>query len=501
MEKYGNFQGDTAGTVLSHIENMGGEIARMERLGPDPENLVKILDDSGKIDLGKTAEGTAKLATIGQVWKVVNGEGNEVGSAAVAKASSAARNVMALTQLGAAAVASITDIGTAGFISAHRGLGVFGGINKAFKGMKPTDAAHLGIILETTTSRSGALARFSGDADDIAAGITARGAELTVRATGLSAWTSRMKYGFQLNASNKVALQAGKKFEELSSRMRRTLEEYNISSKEWDEMRKFTETVDGNIYMSYHNMPEGGVRNKWLNVLETEVAYAVPTPDVRIRSITTQGQKRGTTLGELSRFVGQYKAFPLTIMGQVLPKLNQKGDRALMLGYLATTTGLGFMAFQLKQMAAGKEPVNPAELDAWQNSKLLVLSMMQGGGGGLFGDMFLSSFEADGYQSDTISDILGPVIGETEVLGRIIGGNIKDHINDRDSSWLPDISKYIQKKIPLSNWWYTKMWFNALWDEFIQSELDPDFKKKVRRNKKKMKKQFEQGYLITPGDL
>ena len=496
MEKYGNFQGDTAGTVLSHIERMGGDIARMERLGPDPENLVKVLDDAGKINLDARAAGTAKLASIGEVWKVVTGEVNEIGSASVAKWASAARNIMAFTQLGAAAVASITDIGTAGIVSKQRGFGSFGGINKAFKSMSPTDAAHLGIILETTTSRSGALARFSGDADDIAAGITARAAELTVRATGLSAWTSRMKYGFQLNASNKVALQAGKTFDELPSRMRRTLEEYGISSKEWDEMRRFTETVDGNVYMAYQKMPDGVVRDKWLNILETEVEYAVPTPDARIRAITNQGEKRGTLKGELARFAGQYKAFPLVILGRVLPKLNQKGDKGLMLGYLATTTLLGFAALELKQIAAGKEPINPADLDGWQLSKLMTLSMMQGGGSGFFGDLFLSSFGADGYQSDTLSDILGPVAGDLDQLTRILYSNVSDAISGDDTSWLPDVSGYIQKKIPLSNWWYTKMWFNALWDEFIQSELDPDFKKKLRRNKKKIKEQFEQDYLF-----
>ena len=493
-EKFGTAQGDSSGVILAHIEQMSNEIAMMERFGPDPIGMVDRLAKNNEINFKDSAV-KGGLAKNDDVWAVINGTANEAGSAKWAARFSAARNLMTAAHLGSAAIASVTDVGSTVFNSIQRGIGGMGVISKVFSRVNAKEAAHLGIILETTTSRVSALSRFSGDADDIAGGVMQWFAEKTVRLTGLSGWTAKMKKSFQLQVSNYFGKMANKPFEQLSSRNRRLFNEYDMSPAEWNSIRMHTENVKGNTYMSYRNMPNGTAKQKWLNIMESEVDYAVPTPDARIRAIVTQGEKRGTLKGESARFVGQFKAFPLTIFGRILPKLNRKGDRGLLAGYLTTTTLLGFMAIQAKQVAAGKELIDITNLDEEQWAALMVQSMIQGGGLGIFGDIFLSALEADGYQGNLLLDIVGPAYGDLGKLTEATFGNLLDLFKGKETSFIPDILKFIQTTLPANNWWMTKALYNELWNEFILSVFDPKYKEKLRRKKKRLRDQYGQDYL------
>ena len=61
-----------------------------------------------------------------------------------------------------------------------------------------------------------------------------------------------------------------------------------------------TETVDNLV-------------TKILEAMNTEMDFAVPTPDARVRAIQTWGgQKRGSVGGEVSRMTMMYKSFSMT---------------------------------------------------------------------------------------------------------------------------------------------------------------------------------------------
>ena len=109
--------------------------------------------------------------------------------------------------------------------------------------------------------------------------------------------------------------------------------------------------------------------------------YAVIEPDARVKGIMTQGTLAGTGIGEAIRFVGQFKAFPMSVMNKVLGRemaYIRKGKR---LGGLSTEAGraeigrgirgmaalvitsgfMGYMAMTMKDLLKGKEPRDPTK--------------------------------------------------------------------------------------------------------------------------------------------
>ena len=124
----------------------------------------------------------------------------------------------------------------------------------------------------------------------------------------------------------------------------------------------------------------------------------------------TQGLLAGTGMGEAIRFVGQFKAFPMSIMNKVLGRemaYIRKGKR---LGGLSTEAGraeigrgirgmaalvitsgfMGYIAMTMKDLLKGKEPRDPTK------GKTIMAAFLQGGGLGIYGDVLFKLNKKDG---------------------------------------------------------------------------------------------------------
>ena len=233
---------------------------------------------------------------------------------------------------------------------------------------------------------------------------------------------------------------------------------------------------------------------------------AVPTPDARVRAIATGGGlQKGTGFGEISRSAWQFKSFPLQIMkGNLSRAWGVKGDRNIghMLEFLMSTTTMGYVGFNLKQIAAGREPVLPTDLDWQQNSRLLIASMMQGGGGGMIGDLVLSMMEADGFDSDILGDMAGPLAGDAIDLLKLFAGNGADFVfKDAPTNFLPEFAKFALGEVPGNNIFYGKEAIKRLLNQYVLSELDSNFQKKINKQRKTMLKNLNQDFLGDPTEL
>ena len=56
----------------------------------------------------------------------------------------------------------------------------------------------------------------------------------------------------------------------------------------------------------------------WRNVLVDQAMHATPEPDGAVRAFMHQGAMKGTMGGEIARFLGQFKAFPVSIWKKII---------------------------------------------------------------------------------------------------------------------------------------------------------------------------------------
>ena len=127
---------------------------------------------------------------------------------------------------------------------------------------------------------------------------------------------------------------------------------------------------------------------KFHRMVLAETDYAVPSPDARVRAITTAGQGRATVAGQGIRTIMMLKSFPITIALTHLHRAAFQATAGQKLQYLGlmmtTTTVLGALALQAKDIAAGREP-RPMD-----NKEFFAAAVAQGGGIGIFGDYLFS---------------------------------------------------------------------------------------------------------------
>ena len=88
----------------------------------------------------------------------------------------------------------------------------------------------------------------------------------------------------------------------------------------------------------------------------------------------TQGTMSGTGPGEAIRFMGQFKAFPLSIVMKVLGRemdyfkgANKQKLRGTMglASILLTSSILGYMSMTVKDLLKGKEPRDPTKFKSF----------------------------------------------------------------------------------------------------------------------------------------
>ena len=160
----------------------------------------------------------------------------------------------------------------------------------------------------------------------------------------LSWWTNTLKENSMLGMANYYAKQKNLSFDKLNKPLQEFFALYNIDSVKWDVIRKngMAKADDGTEFINIANLDQisdadikriTGIDNLSKTELQIEKdkfkysvsgilldrsIYAVIEPDARVKGIMTQGLLAGTGMGEAIRFVGQFKAFPMSIMNKVL---------------------------------------------------------------------------------------------------------------------------------------------------------------------------------------
>lgn len=246
------------------------------------------------------------------------------------------------------------------------------------------------------------------------------------------------------------------------------------------------------------------VTAKILGFITDESEYAVINPDMATKAVQTWGGlQTGTGAGELARLTMQFKSFPIAMISRHWRRMLE-GDRGLdgapalanKMAYTAalmlTTTALGAIAFQAKQVVQGKDPVDMTTGKFWSRA------FAQGGGLGFMGDIILGDTTQDRSPLDSLGRLLlGPTFGSAADAWELTKGNVDEAMAGKATHAGAEGLRFGQSHLPYINLWYAKAALNHALLHAVQENLSPGY---LARQRKRAAKDWEQDYWWEPGE-
>jgi hypothetical protein len=517
QEQFGS--GNLFGTLTDHLRQMSKDIALLEVLGPNPSASFRMLQDVATRAEDKPVARAHNQA----VFNIVNGTGDRNRSPFLANLFGAIRNWNVASMLGSASISAISDLAFMGLTDFWTGLPITRQLGRYLSQLNPANEADrilatrigiTGLSWESGYSNAG---RFSEMGSAVGSGPLARVthaggmmAEFTIRASGLSAMTDAGRRSFAMEFSANLAVNFGRKFDEIEGNFGRSLRERGMTSEEWDLLRT-TPTTDHkgakfftvDQLLAREDIPlskRQQLASRIQTIINEEILFAVPEPDALARVYTTGGgQPRASLLGEVGRSVFQFKSFPIAVLS--LHAMRALSARQLRGGWSAaayaasaiiSTTALGMFAMQLKLISKGKDPRDMDDPKAW------AAAFIQGGGGGIYGDFLFH--DANRFGSGPITTLSGPSVGLAEDAIRMTWGNAQQLMAGEDPKIAADMIGFAKRYMPGGSLWYTRLLLER--EIFDQLALEADPRGTRRRFNRQQRRAREQGtdFWWRPGE-
>jgi hypothetical protein len=492
--------------MIGHIGGMSRNIGLVERMGPNPNNQFRL-----QLDLAERTDGKV-MRSFGNkpqaYWDIINGTSGTPESARLASIGQHIRNVQTFGKLAGAVISSITDMGTMMVTTGYNKLSYWDLLTNTMTagGKDAKEFANMhGMIAESMITD---LNRWQGE--NIANNWSGRLANSTMKLSLMNAWTDTMRRGFSMTMMAGLGKLSKTDWGKLSEWDRSHLARKGITEADWQVVNAAHLTdyrgqgmlTPEAIASSGH--PEAAqVTAKVLGFITDESEYAVINPDLATRAIQTGGgQQAGTGTGELARLVMQFKSFPIAMISRHWRRMLEGGasmdgapalanKAAYTTALLLTTTALGAVAFQTKQMIQGKDPVDMTTPKFWTRA------IAQGGGAGFLGDMILGDTTQDRSTMDTMGRMLmGPSFGSLADFYELTKGNIDEAIAGKDTHAGAEALRLARSHTPYVNLWYAKAASDHMLLHALQENLSPGY---LDRQTTKAYKDWQQEFWWQPG--
>lgn len=516
--QFGN--SDTFSTMMGHIDQLSREIAAMEVLGPNPraafDDLVADVTSRGyggrKIPfLSEMSSDEGKQAVLESVARQEFGE-DLAATGVIAHVFQGTRNTITSAVLGGATLSSMADLGTAALTAGFNRMGVVKTMGAMLRGvfqdpasgaMDVAFARKVGIIVDAASARM----RLAHEASGV--GITAKLSEFTIRASGLSWWTDMNKVWFGLSMASDMADAFGHKFADADAGFNGMFSRYNWTEADWDALRSVGAwDYKGSKFASLEQVLASDLsatqKDKLAGLLTStingELKFAIPEPGSRTLGLMRGRSARGTISGEMRRSAFLFKSFAFEMAtghGSRLMFQASNGDRMkYAAGLMTSTTIMGALAYQLKTMSKGREPMDMDRPDFW------VAAMMQGGGLGLLGDFAAGVGGADRFGHSFLVSQAGPVAGLTDDLVGLLSGGMSDAMGGSDMGPTSRTIKTLARYVPGSSLWYLRLAYErALVDNLAVAVDRAGARRSFSAQKRFYKDRFGQDFTVAPGAL
>jgi hypothetical protein len=497
--------GNLRDSVLRGLKMSAQNTGLMRVLGPNPESTYNRLVDILKRDVRNSHDVKAmekfNTATAEDGWldrrlSEVTGKANIAVNALWARRSANMRAIQSMAKLGGAVISSMNDVATYAAEMSFQGRNFLSGIGDALGSLtkgRPTGErkeilSSLGVFFDSLTAE---ITR-SGSLDESMGGRTSRALQTFFKWNGLNWWTETLRGSAALATSHNLAFNSSKGFAQLSPEMKRVLELHDITARDWDEMRTNGIRVDdtGRAFMVPDNLPTEQARKLRRYVVD-RAETAVLEPDADTRAMLRQGTKPGTVIGELARFMAQFKGFSVGYTRQILGR--EVYGRQGMTGFdgpiygvarlITASTIAGYAAMTAKDMLKGRSPRDTSD------PKTYLRAFTQGGGAGIYGDFLFGEFNRIGQSpAETLA---GPTLGvgfdAVKLWSRLVRG-------DADAG---DALRLAQNNTPFLNLFYTRIVLDHLILHDMQEWVAPGTLERMQR---RAKEETGQTFLVSPAD-
>lgn len=506
---------DAFSSMMGHLDAMARDIASMEVLGPNPTATLRFMDTlmaKGQAMSGGALDGAQSSSHLmWNMWGQYTGSSNAPVNGKMASFFSGTRQILQSAQLGAAALSAVTDVNFQRMARQMSGLSSLRILPQYLKLLNPVNladqklAVRLGLVAENWSTHASALNRYVGEISGPE--VTRRLADTVMRASLLSPWTQAGRWAFGMEFTGVLADYAGEAFDKLPKALQNTMARYAIAPEHWDIIRatplldhKGAQFLRPEDIASRTDLAPSTADDLALRVLEmiqTETEFAVPSTSLRGRAMLKGDVRPGTFQGEIIRSAAMYKNFGVTfVYTHLMRVVAQKGfkNKAAMAMNLAISTSImGALAIQLKEVSKGRDPRPMGSSDFWG------AAVLQGGGLGIFGDFLFSGMNRmDRGLPETIA---GPVASfGKDVIDLAVIKPFKA-ANGEDTNAGRDLIKFVQNYMPGSSLWYSRLALERIMFDQLQSWVDPQAQDRQQRTVRRWQKEFNQRFWWSPGDM
>lgn len=533
-------EGDSFSVMMAHVDGMSRDIARLEVFGPNDEAMREFLKETAlKSAVQKDAsqvkrKGILKFrdwesytrSLLNQSDNMVDaftGRLNHPVNENVALTFAGFRSLHAAAVLGSAVISALTDINYQRIAARTAGLPQVKLMNNVLKNLLSLDnvsrgtiATRLGLIAEQWSTVGSAQMRYVGEVEGPE--VARRLSDFVLRVSGLSPWTQANRWGFGMTFLGDLADNVGTEFGRLDPNMQGLMKKYGISEADWDIMRStplYDASLDvdgwsgpGTLFLRPENIAKrtdlnpqiaDQVTNKLLRMVQSETEFAVPTVSLKGRVQIVGNTRPGTFQGELLRSAAMYKTFALTIINthinRVLSKPGALAKGKAAADLVISTTLMGGLALQLKEIVKGKDP---RPMGGENGVKFWTSALVQGGGLGLFGDFLFADLNR--YGGGLPQQLAGPVVqfGD-DVIRRAFLGNIFEFAQGDETNFGREMVRLMRRYTPGGSIWYARLAYERLLLDQLQLWADPDAKKNLRRQRKRFRSTTGQRFWWNPG--
>ena len=502
--------------MMGHISNMSRDIAFMERLGPNPMATKSFLKQTlqkasgGDAAAERKARSTSKK--IDELYNILTGLHNSPVNETAATTMAGIRQLLQSAQLGAASISAITDLNFQRIARRMNGLPQTKTLQQYLNLLMPLGleekgklAVRLGLTAEGWSTLAAAQMRYVGDMSGPE--VTRRISDFVMRASLLSPMTQAGRWSFGMEFLGTLADNVNKSFDEIDPMLRKSMERYNINAGRWDIMRstelyeykgaKFLRAEDIEFRDDIDPRLAREIATDLMAMVETETNFAVPSTSIRGRAALIGDIQPGTVTGELARSFAMYKNFGVTLVnthimrGAATPGKAGKGKYFADL--LISTTLMGALAMQLKEMSKGRDP-RPMD-----NAEFWGAAFLQGGGLGIYGDFLFA--DVNRFDRGLAESVAGPVVGFLNDVKNLTAGNIDEAIKGEDTKAASETINFAARYTPGASIWYVRLGLERMIIDQAKLWADPDAHKKMRRIERKYQRDYGQEFWWEPGEM
>ena len=492
--------------MIGHVGGLSRDIGLVERYGPNPEAQARLQHDLAARADGKGGRVFGNLPE--SYWSVLSGASGVAQSARVAQIGTHVRNIETFAKLQGSVLSSLTDLATYFTTTGFNRLPYFDALRNIGAAMT-TDTrefmnAH-GMIADSLISD---LNRWSGE--NVANAWSGKLASATMRLSLMNAWTDSLRRAFSLTMMQGIGRLRATAWDQLSQYDRWRMESKGITADDWaiiqqaaPEVHRGADVVTPDGIYATGDPRAGEVVAKYLGMITDETDAAVLSPDLATRVVTSAGGlQRGTMPGELMRAVTQFKSFPIAMISRHWRRaMSSPGDMdgapmlANRLAYsgalMVSLTALGAIAFQTKQLVAGKDPVDMTTGKFWGKA------LAQGGGLGFLGDVLLRDSTDDRAPQQGLFELAGPAFGSAAELYELTKGNFDEWAAGKDTHAGAEWIRFLRGHSPLVNLWYAKAALDHAGLQAMQEAVSPGYLERIQNL---ARKQWGQEYWWAPGE-